>query len=116
MTCQRMTTLVIRNGATLFFGNDATAALGASNNALHGLFDLGLTNLFFVIARRKQRGLVHKIGEVSAREARGKFCQALKINARGKGFTRSVHLKDLLTATYVRTVHRNTTVKTARAQ
>ena len=108
--------LVIGDGLALLCRHDAALALGAGDDALHCLLDLGHGDLGLVAAGSEKGALVHEVHEVRAGEARGELGEALEVDIRGERLVLRVDAKDVLAAEDVRTVDRDLTVEAAGAQ
>ena len=116
MPHKRMAALVVGNRPPLVLGDDAALALGAGDDALHGLLDLFLRDLLFAAAGCQKRSFVHEVGKVGTRKAGREARDARKVDVIGKRLVLCVHGKDFLAPTHVGTVDRDLAVKTPRTQ
>ena len=110
---QSVTALVVGDGLALVLRNDARLALRTRHDALHGLLYLAERDHGLAPACREQRGLVHEVGQVCAREAGRQLGDALVIDGAVQRLVQAVHAQDLLAALYVGAVDRHATVKAA---
>src|SRR3546814_4372836 len=66
-----MAGLVVCRIATLFFGHDDRAALGAHDDFVFGLFKVAHVDRAAIASRSEQSGLVDQVGQVSAGKTGG---------------------------------------------
>ena len=108
--------LVEGDDAPLLLGDHAALALGAGDNALHGLLNLVLADLVLVPARSEKGRLVHEVGEVRSGEARRDLGDGGKVHRALEGLVAGVHAQDLLAPLDVGPVHGHAPVKAAGTQ
>ena len=113
---QSVAALVEGDDLALLLAHHAALALRAGHDALHGLLNLVAPDLLLAPARGQKGALVHEVCQVGAREARGDLGNALKVDVGGQRLVGRMDPQDLLAARDVGAVHRDATVKAARAQ
>ena len=111
-----MTALVIGRDQLLLVAHDATATLGASNNAVNGLVECAVVDELGIRAGCQQRGLVEHVGQIGTRKAGGLARHNLEVDVGRHGLALSVHLKDLFATQQVGGVHAHLTVEATGAQ
>ena len=113
---KRVTALVIGNRGALNLGHHTALALRASNDALHGLFNLVHTDLILMTASGEQGGFVKKVRQVCTGKANGQLRELIKAHVGCQRLILGMNTQDMLTALDVRAVNRNLAIKTARTQ
>ncbi len=101
---QGVATLVVGDGELLLLAHDPVLALGAGHHAIDGGLQLGVADELQVPTGRQQGRLVHEVGEVSAREARGATGEDIEPYVRLQRLALGVHAQDGLAALEVGTV------------
>ena len=103
----------------LFFligGQHHRTALGPHHHLVFGAFEIFHRHKTPAHTRSHQRGLVHQVGQIGARKARGAARDDAQINIGPKrGFAR-MHAQDFLAALDIGVGHSHLAVKAARAQ
>src|SRR5690606_26023600 len=112
----RVPGLVVGGVLALFFGHDDRAALGAHDDLVLGLFEVGHVDGAAVAARREQRRLVDQVGEVGAREAGAAARQDGGVDVGRQRHLAHVHAQDLFAPADVGQRHHDLAVEAARAQ
>ena len=107
---------MVRRDLALELLHHAGALLRARDHAVDGLVHGAVVDQLGVGAGGQQRGLVHHVGELRTREARGPLGHGGQVHVLGQRLGLGVHAQDLLAALHVRGVHADLTVEPARAQ
>ena len=113
---QRMARLMVGRELLLLVGHGHRATLGAHQHLVLGVFEVGHGDQALADARGAQRGLVHQVGKVGAREARRATRQHARIDVRRQRHLAHVDLEDLLAAADVGVGHDDLAVEAARTQ
>jgi hypothetical protein len=106
---------VVRGALAVRVAHD-DLALGAEDDLLDRVGEVGLLDLLVIAARREQRGLVDQQREVGARHARRRCGDALEVDGVGKRHRARVDLEDLQAPDLVRRLHGDAAIEAARAQ
>ena len=88
---ERMPALVVRDDAAFGLGHDARLALGAGDDALHGLLNLVHGDALVVPARREQRRFVHEVRKIGTGEANGELREFLEAHVLAQRLVRRMY-------------------------
>ena len=110
-----MARLVV-GGAAPVFGADHHLALGAEDDPLERVGEVGLGDKFVIPPRREQGCFVDEICEVGADHSRCPGGQPAEIDVRPERHATRVHAEDRLAARPVRRLHGDPAVEAARPQ
>ena len=113
---ERMAGLVVRDDVLLLVGEDVAPALDARRQPVGRLLEVGSLDLLLVAPRGQERGLVHQVGEVGAREAGRTRRDPLQVDVGPDLDLARVDLEDLHAAAQVRQVDDDAAVEAAGAQ
>src|SRR2546426_4108796 len=113
---ERMAALVIGGGALLGLGDDHGAPLHAHQHLVLGVLEVDHLHDLLVLPRGEERRLVHQVGEIRAREARGAAREDHQVDLGGEGDAARVHAEDLLAALDVGARHHHLAVEASRTQ
>ncbi len=116
MRDHRVAHLVVGGHEALLLPHHAGLLLRTRDHPHDALFELGLGDLALVVAGGEERGLVHEVGEVRAREPGGLAGQVVDVDLLRQRLAASVDLEDLRPSLPVRTVHDDLPVEPARPQ
>ena len=105
---------VVSGRNPLVFRHDHRSALGAHVDLVLGLLEVVHVDEALVLARGKQRGFVHQVGEVGARHARRAAADDVGLDVRRDRHFAHVHEEYLLAAANVRQRHHDLAVEAAR--
>src|SRR3546814_732206 len=111
-----MAGFVVCRIATLFFGHDDRAALGAHDDFVFGLFKVAHVDCAAIASSSEQSGLVDQVGQVSAGKTGGSAGKYQGIYVGSQRHLTHMNLQDLFTATDIRQGNHNLAVKAAWAQ
>ena len=111
-----MATLVIGRDALLLLGDDVALLLGADADLDEGLLDILLADKLPVCPCRADGGLVQKVLEIRAGEARRRPCDLIELHVIAKGLVPRMDLQDGFPSPDIREGDRNLAVKAAGAQ
>ena len=111
-----MTTLVVRRDELFFVFHHSAATLRTSDNAVDRLVEGAVVDELRVRASGKQGCLVQNVGEVGTGETGGLASNDLEVDACCHRFVLGVHLKDLVAAFHVGSIHTDLAVETTRAK
>ena len=111
-----VTALVVGDDRLLGVRDDPRLALGAGDDPLEGLLEVGHPDDLLVAARGEDRGLVDEVGEVRAGEAGRLAGDVLDVDALVERLALGVDLEDRDAALHVGPVEDDLAVEPARAQ
>ena len=111
-----MTRFVISGVLLFFFGHDHRLALGAHHDLVFRQFELFHFNDALAGASRKQRSLVHQVGQVSTRETWRTTRDHGRSHVITHGYFAHVHFQNLFTTTDIRQTNHDLAVETAWTQ
>ena len=113
---QRVTRLVVRRVAALFFGHDHAFTLGAHQDLVFGFLKILHLDHAGTAARSHQCGFIAQIGEVSTRHAGRAAGNDVGADVLAQRHFAHVNSQNLFAAADVRQGHIDLAVKAARAQ
>ena len=106
----RVTAFVVR-GAALVLCRHQHLALGAENDLLERVGEVGFLDLRVIAPRGKQRSLVDEVREIGADHSRRCRCEAAEVDVRRERHAARMHLENRLAAVLVRWLHGHTAVE-----
>ena len=113
---QRVAGLVDGGDPLLVLGDDHRAALGAHQDLVLGVLEVGHANDLLVEARGVERRLVHQVRQVGAAEARRAAREHLDVHVVGQRNLLRVNDEDALAALHVGPVDDDAAIEAARTQ
>ena len=116
LEAERVAGLVVGHDPLLFLGDHARTALRAECDLLERLFEVDLADRLLVAARGEDRGLVHDVGEVGAREAGRDLRDAEQLDVLVERLAADVHVEDRAATPDVRAVEHDLTVEATGAE
>ena len=112
----RVSRFVIRAGDALVLAHRHRLALDAHQHLVARRVEIAVADRLAAGARRNQRGLVHEVREVGARESRRAARNRTQIDVRLERHLARVHAENLLAALDIGIADHHLTIEPARAQ